>query len=122
MARARKRKSITRAVAVASLLHRVFLQFGEHLKDPETGEPLTPNDAIQFDHHHGHELGGPHDYKNIRPMLVPSHKCKTKRETRDRAHVKRLRNPSARKGPVLESSTFGADSRPIKSSSFGRRA
>ena len=86
-----KRKNMTVRMATQVLLHYVFKQFGQYLKDPISGEPLRPEDRIQYDHIYGRQFGGPHEYENFQPLLAPSHKGKTRREARDRGHMERLR-------------------------------
>lgn len=77
-----KRPTITPALKVASLLHRVYLQFGVYLKCPLSGEDMTPEDRIQFDHAHCVKLDGPNVYDNLRPTLVKPHQKKTKADLR----------------------------------------
>lgn len=74
--------TITPALKVAALLHRVYMQFGVYLKDAVSGEDMTPDDRIQFDHVHCTKLGGPNVYDNIRPLLVKPHQKKTKADLR----------------------------------------
>ena len=44
---------------------------------------------VQFDHHHATVFDGPNLASNLRPLCVPCHLAKTKRDIRDNAHVKR---------------------------------
>lgn len=94
-----KRPTISPALKVAALLHRVYLQFGEYLKCPISGEPMTPEDRIQFDHTHCVELGGPNVYDNLRPVLVAPHQKKTKADMR---MIKKARPGHAGKFQVVK--------------------
>lgn len=53
--------------------------------------PIGAEDEIQFDHIHGHAMGGPHEYQNLRPVHYdPCHKAKSKRDVAALAKVKRI--------------------------------
>lgn len=57
----------------------------------ECNDILFPGQQIQFDHIHGHAMGGPHEYKNLRPIHYdPCHKAKSKRDVAALAKVDRL--------------------------------
>lgn len=52
---------------------------------------LLPEQEIEFDHIHADVHGGPHEYKNLRPLHKTCHKAKTKTDVQANAKVKRLR-------------------------------
>lgn len=58
---------------------------------PECGMPILPGQVVQFDHIHGHAMGGPHEYQNLRPIHYdPCHKAKSKRDVGALAKVDRI--------------------------------
>src|SRR5690348_17156987 len=71
---------------------------------------ICPGQPIQWDHRHALVHGGPHDYRNIRPVHVECHKKKTARDIKANAKVKRLRGE-----------TCNAPSKPIQSRGFSKR-
>jgi 5-methylcytosine-specific restriction endonuclease McrA len=83
-------KPVTRKLAVDCLLDRVIRQFGTPLLSPVDGEPLMPGEAIQFDHIHADVFGGPHEYRNLRPIHTGAHKKKTKADIQAVAKIDRI--------------------------------
>jgi hypothetical protein len=114
------RPPITARMKVNSLLHRVYLQFGAYLKDPN-GEDLKPGDPVVFDHMHGLAFKGPHQWENLRPVQKRTNIDKAKREVRDLHHLRRLITPSAKAGPSVPASRFEG-SRGIGANSFENRS
>lgn len=118
-------KPVTRKMAVDCLLDRILTDtrtaMGDgvdrvHLLCRVCGEPLLPGQAIQFDHIHADALGGPHEYKNIRPIHYdPCHKAKSKRDVGALAKIDRITGLTCT-GPKKQ-----IPSRPLKSgNSFER--
>jgi len=103
-------KTVTRAMAVNALLHRfathgtvdVALEPGRHfIPCAICGEPLLPEQAIEFDHTHADVHGGPHEYRNLRPLHKDCHKKKTKADVQAQAKGDRIlgltkNNPKAK--------------------------
>lgn len=92
-------KPISRKMAVDCLLFRIPTGARPYYAgDPQPflicsicGEPLLPGQQIQFDHIHGHAMGGPHEYQNLRPIHYdPCHKAKSKRDVAALAKVDRI--------------------------------
>lgn len=98
----RKRKAITKKLAVDALLLSVAKQFGRYLKCPLSGEDMKPGDQIQFDHIHAHALDGPHVYDNLRPVLADPHKKKSKADLR---MIKKTRPPHTDKFVIKRTTT-----------------
>lgn len=84
-------KPISRKMAVDALLHRFAEAHDAHLLCSECNELILAGQNIQFDHIHGHAMGGAHEYQNIRPIHYdPCHKRKSKRDVAALAKVKRI--------------------------------
>ncbi len=99
-------KPISRKMAVDCLLYRIE----ERRKDMMYGMPCgicdefcLPGQDIQFDHIHADVFGGPHEYKNLRPVHAECHKKKSKADVQANAKVKRLLNPKPSKRPMQNS-------------------
>ena len=105
-------KPVTRKMAVDCLLDRIIMQFGTPLIAASTGEELLPGMDIEFDHVHADVHGGPHDYKNLRPLPKKTHRAKTTRDIQANAKVKRILNPKPSKRP-MKSSGRKMQSRPF---------
>lgn len=98
-------KPISRKMAVDALLWRFLIEGyieplgGAQIKCPECGEPILPGQQIQFDHIHGHAMGGPHEYQNLRPIHYdPCHKKKSARDVAALAKIARITGKTKR-GP-----------------------
>src|ERR1700761_7182098 len=67
-------------------------------------EPLLAGQNIQFDHIHAVVHGGPHEYKNLRPIHYdPCHKNKTAKDVAANAKVKRILGDKPPKRPMKSS-------------------
>ena len=121
-------KPIARKMAVDCLLYRFGLN-GMVLNCAICGEPILPEQTIQFDHVHSDVMGGPHEYQNIRPVHYdPCHKRKTKKDIAAKDKVKRIRGerkPRVKKrippGKMLKSSPSWPRGRKIQSRPFQKR-
>ena len=70
--------------ALIAAFHRGTDSAKPRFKAIETGE------AVEFDHIHSRWINGTERPDNFRPLIVSHHLDKTKIETRDRAHIKRI--------------------------------
>ncbi len=123
-------KPVTRKMAVDCLLHR-FWSYGYYVSAANyagaapceidctiCGKPIVPGQDIQFDHIHADVHGGPHEYKNLRPVHAQCHKIKTKTDIQANAKVKRIladkpsRRPMKSSGRKMPSRPF--QKRPVK--------
>ena len=90
-------KPVSRKMAVDCLLYW-FGVMHVTILCPECGEPILPEQNIQFDHRHAIVHNGPHEYQNLRPIHYdPCHKAKTKRDNQANAKVKRIRDETKRR-------------------------
>lgn len=84
-------KPVSRKMAVDALLHRFAEMCDARLLCPECHQLILPGQNIQFDHTHGHAMGGQHEYQNLRPIHYdPCHKAKSKRDVAALAKVDRI--------------------------------
>lgn len=108
-----KRKAITAQMKLDALLFRLAVFEGFHiqgtlsplifkdkaqcvvrgiyLKCGICGEPIAFGAPIQWDHIHAISMGGPHDFRNLRPTHAECNHAKGIREHRAAAKVARLR-------------------------------
>ena len=114
------RPRTTARMKVNCLLQAVYDQFGAYLRCRISGQEMKPEDPVEFDHTHALVHSGQHSWRALRPVLKQPHQKKSKQDVRDAAHVERLRNPAARKGPRVDSSKFPDCSNPLPSSRFSK--
>ena len=99
------RRSVTRGLAVSSILWRFTQDWayekqgaGFRLICPICKCPIEEGQNIQFDHIHAIGHGGPHEYKNLRPVHLECHKVKSARDVKLIAKVARIRGET-KQGP-----------------------
>jgi len=97
------RQAITPAMKVLCLLHRAEVTCAI------CGEPVLPEDDIEWDHIWALTHGGPHTYSNLRPLHFACHKVKTKADIQARAKVRRITGE-----------TKGRVSKPLRSRGFDK--
>lgn len=91
-------KPVTRKMAVDCLLWLIQRPGSLGMSDGVAvfrcyicGDPVLPEQTIQFDHIHAVTHDGPHEYQNLRPVHYdPCHKAKSKKDVAAKAKGDRI--------------------------------